>query len=246
MFSQLARVKQPDQTLIEAVVSDEDPLAQRQAALAQLRRACRSDLGRSTEPPFPTGCEVIDAALHGGLPRGHMVEAVGNVGRLSLALNVLAQATQRRELAVMIDGADALDPRSAEELGIDLRRLLWVRVKKGNDALRAADMVLSAGGVSLLVLYLVEQSDPQLAMRTALWTRLGQRTQRAKASVLICADKPLAQSFAVATLGVHNDGVRWQDAPGGRGQLSSRQARIEVLRSRLGAPGDSQPWCLRK
>lgn len=246
MFSHLARIERPERTQQIDVVSDEDPLAQRQAAIAQLRRACRSDFGRAADPPLPTGCEVIDQALHGGLPRGQMVEVVGKVGRLSLALTVLAQATQRRELAVMIDGADAFDPRSAEALGIDLRRLLWVRVKNGNDALRAADMVLSAGGVSMLVLYLVAQGDPQLALRTALWTRLGQRTQRAKASVLICADKPLAQSFAVATLGFHNDGVRWQDAPGGRGQLSERLARIEVMRSRLGAPGDSQPWCLRK
>ena len=76
-------------------------------------------------------------------------------GRLALALAVLAQATQRRELTALIDGADALDPSGAAEQGVDLRRMLWARVRNGNEALRAADMVLGAGGISLVVLYLV-------------------------------------------------------------------------------------------
>lgn len=98
----------------------------------------------------------------------------------------------------------------------------------------------------MVVLYLVATPDPHQVTRAALWSRLTLRAQRAKAAVLVCADRPLAQSFAVATLEVHDEGTRWQDAPGGRLQLRERVARIEVMRSRLGAPGDVQPWCLSK
>ena len=86
----------------------------------------------------------------------------------------------------------------------------------------------------------------QQLVRAALWSRLQHRAQRAKAALLVVTEKPLAQSFAVATLGFVDDGMRWQAAPGGRLQLCARQARIEVLRSRLGAPGDVQPFCLAR
>lgn len=246
MFSQLARLDLPPPSNLTGLPADADGAGSRQAAISQLRQACRSELRVRTEPPIPTGCAVIDAALQGGLPRGQIVEAVGKVGRLSLALGALAQVTQRRELAVLIDGADALDPAGAAAQGVDLRRMLWTRVKNGSDALRAADLVLGAGGISLVVLYLVAAPDPHQVTRAALWSRLTLRAQRAKAAMLVCADRPLAQSFAVATLAVHDEGMRWQDAPGGRLQLRERVARIEVMRSRLGAPGDVQPWCLSK
>lgn len=246
MFSSSARIELPEPALIRSMPTDSDVALQRQAAIAQLRKACRNELHGTTEPPLPTGVSVIDQALAGGLPRGQIVEAVGKVGRLALALAVLAQATQRRELTALIDGADALDPSGAADQGVDLRRMLWARVRNGNEALRAADMVLGAGGISLVVLYLVETKDPQQAVRAALWSRLTQRAQRAKAAVLVCCDRPLAQSFAVATLGLHDEGVRWKPSPGGRQQLLQRQTRIEVTRSRLGAPGDVQSWCLSK
>jgi hypothetical protein len=246
MFSYSARLERLEASDLSSLPTDSDTIGQREAALGKLRQACRSELRGRTEPPLPTGCTVIDQALQGGLPRGQIIEAVGKVGRLSLALSVLAQATQRRELAVLIDGADALDPSGAAAHGVRLQQLLWVRVKNGNEALRAADLVLGAGGISLVVIYLVGSKDLQQLTRAALWSRLTLRAQRAKAAVLVCGERPLAQSFAVATLGFHDEGTRWQQAPGGRLQLRERRARIEVTRSRLGAPGDEQPWCLSK
>ncbi|HNK44773.1 MAG TPA: hypothetical protein PKI49_16195 [Pseudomonadota bacterium] len=246
MFSSLARLSSVEDGDFQSVSLGSDSVDNRQAAIAKLRQACRSEVQMSKAPPLPTGFAVIDESLGGGLPRGQIVEAVGKVGRLSLALSVLAKATQQKETAVFIDGADALDPGGAMAQGIDLRRLLWARVKNGNSALRAADLTLGAGGVSLIVLYLVGVADAQQLVRAALWSRLQHRAQRAKAALLVVTEKPLAQSFAVATLGFVDDGMRWQAAPGGRLQLCARQARIEVLRSRLGAPGDVQPFCLAR
>ncbi|HRI53130.1 MAG TPA: hypothetical protein PLW65_23410, partial [Pseudomonadota bacterium] len=79
------------------------------------------------KPPIALGLGSLDAALHGGLPRGKLVEVVGLSGKMSLTLRALAGATQRGELVALIDAADALDPKAAQQLGVDLARTLWAR-----------------------------------------------------------------------------------------------------------------------
>jgi hypothetical protein len=83
-------------------------------------------------PPAPTGLADLDALLGGGLPRGEISEIVGpaSSGCTRLVLAVLAEATQAGEVAAYIDATDCLDPRSAEQAGIVLDRLLWVRCRE--------------------------------------------------------------------------------------------------------------------
>ena len=83
-------------------------------------------------PPAPTGLADLDALLGGGLPRGEISEIVGpaSSGCTRLVLAVLAEATQAGEVAAYIDAMDCLDPRSAEQAGIALDRLLWVRCRE--------------------------------------------------------------------------------------------------------------------
>jgi hypothetical protein len=100
-------------------------------------------------PPAPTGLADLDALLGGGLPRGEISEIVGpaSSGCTRLALAVLAEATRAGEVAAYIDATDCLDPRSAEQAGIVLDRLLWVRCRERkspgeSDGLRARHAVL--------------------------------------------------------------------------------------------------------
>jgi hypothetical protein len=67
--------------------------------------------------------------LGGGLPLGGITEITGapGSGRTTLALSALAGITRQGESCAYVDASDALDPVSAAALGIDLRRLLWVR-----------------------------------------------------------------------------------------------------------------------
>jgi hypothetical protein len=60
------------------------------------------------------------------------------------------------------------------------------------------------------------------------------------------ADQPIAGSAAAATLRCAPGEAVWQHAPGGRLLLHGQQATIEVVRSRLGAPGEVEPLPLRK
>ncbi len=83
-------------------------------------------------PPALTGLSDLDALLGGGLPRGEICEITGpaSSGCTRLVLSVLAEATQAGEVAAYIDATDCLDPRSAEQAGVVLDRLLWVRCRE--------------------------------------------------------------------------------------------------------------------
>ena len=67
--------------------------------------------------------------LGGGLPLGAIIElnGAGSSGRTTLALSTLAGLTRRGHCCAYVDACDALDPLSAAALGVELRRLLWVR-----------------------------------------------------------------------------------------------------------------------
>jgi recombination protein RecA len=77
-----------------------------------------------------TGISEIDLLLQGGLPLGSLAEITGpaSSGKTTLVSTILAGATQQGASCAYIDAADAFDPLSAAAIGINLERLLWVRV----------------------------------------------------------------------------------------------------------------------
>ena len=78
---------------------------------------------------LPTGIHDIDELLRGGLPAGAISEIAGPEcsGRTSLALSFVAQMTKAGKVCAWVDVSDNLDPESAAAIGVNLRRLLWVR-----------------------------------------------------------------------------------------------------------------------
>ena len=89
------------------------------------------------------GLEEVDAALGGGLPLGAITELAGvhSSGRTTLVLSTLAVVTRLGDSCAYVDVADSLDPVSASALGVDLRRLLWVRTGEA----RAGEAAVAAG-----------------------------------------------------------------------------------------------------
>ncbi|HTD53778.1 MAG TPA: hypothetical protein VK670_00245 [Silvibacterium sp.] len=76
-----------------------------------------------------TGIGRVDELLRGGLPLGAISEIAGPEcsGRTSLALSFVAQMTEAGKVCAWVDVSDGLDPESAAAIGVNLRRLLWVR-----------------------------------------------------------------------------------------------------------------------
>jgi hypothetical protein len=80
-------------------------------------------------PVASTGIDAIDELLSGGLPLGAITEIVGPEcsGGVSFALSFAAGITQAGKVCAWIDVSDSLHPESAVSMGVEPKRLLWVR-----------------------------------------------------------------------------------------------------------------------
>jgi hypothetical protein len=137
-------------------------------AMAQNLSALRSKLEAALAGRIPAPFAVRDRNLFemasagvaeidflaGGLPRGGLTEIYGPFcsGRTSLLLSALASRTTTGEVCALVDGCDAFDPHSAEAAGVELKKLLWVRCRNLDHAIRATDLLLQGGGFSLVAL----------------------------------------------------------------------------------------------
>lgn len=170
-----------------------------------------------------TGIEHIDELLSGGLPVGAISEVVGPVssGRTSLALSFIAQRTAEGRVCAWVDVHDALDPVSAAANGVTLTQLLWIRCNEEqrrlgpgqnslgknriwarlDQALRATDLLLQAGGFAAIVLDL-GSTAPEHARRIPLgtWFRFRQAADRARTSLVMLGQTACAQSSAIVVL----------------------------------------------
>jgi len=198
---------------------------------AKLTRA--SDLPSSSLPrdPLPTTIAALDRLLSGGLPRGGFVEVSGrrSCGRFSIGIATLAAATSSGETAVLVDLGSHLDPQSAEDAGVDLTRVLWVRPAKLKDAVASAEMTLSAG----FPLVVLDLGLPPLRGRfipDAAWVRLERAARQRHAMLLLLA--PYRISGVAADAVVAADAMRpvWRGAamPGAPKLLAGVASRLTL------------------
>ena len=189
-----------------------------------------------TAPRLATGLSALDAVLGGGIPRGRITELAGprSAGRTGLAAAIAASATRAGETIAWVDPEDALDPEAAAAAGIALARLLWVRPRGMPDALRAAEILLGAGGFGLVLL----DVDPVNASARA-WPRLARAAERTRSALLVVAPRRAAGTFAAVGLELGARRVRWTGGPGRLVLLEGIEASLTVARSRLGRLGQS-------
>jgi len=100
-----------------------------ESALARKYPSALTPPPRMVRPVIPSGVMPLDELLLGGLPVGALTELVGETcsGRMSLALSFLSQVTAMGKVCAWIDASNTFDPSSAASVGVDLKRLLWVR-----------------------------------------------------------------------------------------------------------------------
>ena len=106
-------------------------------------------------PAIPTGSLGLDIALGiGGLPRGRIVEIYGpeSSGKTTLTLEVIAQCQKLGGTAAFIDAEHALDPIYAGKLGVNVDELLVSQPDTGEQALEVAAIMVSSGGIDILVI----------------------------------------------------------------------------------------------
>ena len=155
-------------------------------------------LGRSEPKYLPLSLPIFKPLFLNGLPRGIIAEVNGprSSGRTSACLHILAQATARGEVCAIIDLYDSFHPASAHAAGVQLDRILWVRCRGNADhAIRAADLLLHAGGFGIVLLDLYE-ANPRILHRIPLsyWYRFRRAVEHTPAILLICAVSSQATS----------------------------------------------------
>jgi hypothetical protein len=194
------------------------------AALESLLRARKLDVtltpGSAVPAPperlAPTGCAALDAALGGGLRRGHLSELTGaaSSGRTTLAIGALAAAAARGEAVALIDACDRFDPASAAAHGLALPHLLWVRGPgDATRALKAFSLVLQAGGFGLVVLDLADVAAAALRrFPWTTWMRIARIVEGSETAAVVVGTERIARSAGGVTIALESRPARWAGA----------------------------------
>jgi recombination protein RecA len=223
------------------------------SSLATLRSKIEADLRGRVASPFAyrdrntfelvsTGIPEMDA-LVGGLPRGAMTEICGaaSSGRTSLLLSALASRTADGEVCALVDARDSFDPLTGNAAGIALEKLLWVRCQNIDQALRAMDLLIQAGGFGMVA---VDLSDvPTRTVRQVplnAWFRFRRAVEDTPTILLLLEQESNAKTCASLVLRLEAGEARWTEAvarcyPFAK-LLQGFPIRSNVLRSRIQIP----------
>ena len=198
-------------------------------------------LREEDESPFRTAVPALDRLLEGGLPRGQLVELVGSrtSGRFSTVLATLAAATSVGEVATLVDLGDGLDPATAEAMGVDLRRLLWLRPLDMKQALGAAEMVLASG----FPLVAVDLGTPPVRGGRGLeaaWLRLARAAKAHGAALLVSTPYRVSGTAAGVVLKAERARAAWQGEDGSLRLLGGASSRLLIEKHRGRLPGQSE------
>src|SRR5206468_1237799 len=179
--------------------------------------------------------DARDVAIHG------VDNRVGH-GCLSWHLRgVDTKANERRSRAMSAAAAllDRLgrpgDVRLGTAQGEPIRRLP-TGLAALDRALRAAEMLLGAGGFGLVALDVGDAGSPGPA---PAWPRLARAAERSGTALLVIEPQRRAGTFAALGLEVTGRRARWSGGPGRLVVLDGIDARMLIARNRVGRPGQS-------
>jgi hypothetical protein len=200
------------------------------AALESLLRARKLDvtltdgpgsLGPPPERLAPAGRLDLDAALAGGLRRGHLSEVIGapSSGRTTIVVEAMTAAAARGEAVALVDACDTFDPASAAARGLDLSRVLWVRPSTrlgtgepsdASRALKAFSLILQAGGFGLVVLDLADVAPAALRrFPCTTWMRIARIVEGSETVALLVGGERIARSAGGVTVACEPSPVCW-------------------------------------
>ncbi len=155
----------------------------------------------------------LQSVLPGGLQRGGIAEIYGrrSSGRLSLCLHILAEATRRGEICAVVDLNDSFHPASAAAAEVRLEKIVWVRCQgNAEHAMRAADLLLHAGGFGVILLDLSEAPVRALnRIPLSYWYRFRRAVENSATILLLCAETPQARSCARHKIETRQKAFHW-------------------------------------
>jgi recA bacterial DNA recombination protein len=208
-----------------------------------------------------SGLAPLDALIDGGIPRGRISEITGRAGsgKTSIAASFAAFATRRGEVAAWLDASGTFDPESMAAAGVELRRLLWASMKttaaarlaratlpyvrfaasplvrRQSAIVKAAELVLEAGGFGLVVIDFGE-AGRALAYASAL--RIARAAERSGAAVIAIAPWRMCGTFAALSIAASRAETSFSRlAPGSPVMFDGLAVDAMVARNKMGGTG---------
>ncbi|MFI3252351.1 MAG: recombinase RecA [bacterium] len=117
---------------------------------------------------IPTGSIAVDKAIGvGGYPKGRIIEIYGpeSSGKTTFALHAIASAQAAGGYAAFIDAENALDPKYAKALGVDIENLILSQPDSGEQALEIALSLISSGVIDIIVIDSVAALVPEAEIK---------------------------------------------------------------------------------
>ena len=143
---------------------------------------------------FHTGLADVDAA-EGGLRRAALTELCAASGAGALFIHAMLRAVcQERCFAALVDAARSFEP----DCPASLARLLVVFCVDAIQAVKATDLLLRDGNVSLIMLDLQAVPPRQLQRIPAnTWHRLQSLAEQTTAAVVVLTPQPIVEAAQV-------------------------------------------------
>ena len=113
---------------------------------------------------IPTGALSLDIALGiGGVPKGRIIEIYGpeSSGKTTLAMHILAEAQKQGEAVAFIDAEHALDPKYAENIGLNVADLYISQPDFGEQALEILETLVRSAAFGVIVVDSVAALTPR-------------------------------------------------------------------------------------
>jgi hypothetical protein len=134
-------------------------------------------------------------------------------GRTSFLLSALASRTADGEACVLVDARDSFEPLTANAAGIALEKLLWVRCQNIDQALRAMDLLIQAGGFGMVAVDLADV--PARTVRQVplnAWFRFRRAVEDTPTILLLLEQEPNAKTCASLVLQLEAHEAKWTEA----------------------------------
>jgi hypothetical protein len=181
------------------------------ARLADLRRMLAGKFPVTEQKPggiLRTGLADVDSA-EGGLRRAALTEFSGTSGAGALFLHALLRAICREHcLAALVDAARTFEPDACPRSS--LARMLVVLCADAMQAVKAADLLLRDGNLSLVMLDLQAVPPAQLRRIPAnTWHRFQRLAEQTTAAVVVLTPQPMVEAAQVRITGAGADGNGW-------------------------------------
>jgi hypothetical protein len=175
----------------------------------------------------PTGWSPLDSLLGGGLPKGAVTQLlIPNVssGGVIVLHEIIEGMHDSSQYVALIDSKDCFEPAGDHPL------LLWIRCHQVLQALKATDLILRDGNLSLVILDFKENTDKELRkIPASAWYRFQRITEENRNTLLAITRHPIVTS-AHLTISTMNR-LRIDDLSAQRTDLT-KLISLEIIRSR--------------